>query len=69
MIILCPFRNIDACTILLTNEEVCEVVGMRALTMINLLVCTCRKVVSSNTSHLETHAGFFKLFMKGIFDP
>ena len=28
-----------------------------------------RKVVSSNTSRLEAHAGFFKLLMKGIFDP
>ena len=29
----------------------------------------CRKVASSNTSRLEAHAGFFKLPMKGIFDP
>ena len=28
-----------------------------------------RKVTSSNLSHLETHAGFFRLLMKGIFDP
>ena len=28
-----------------------------------------RKVASSNTSHLEGHAGFFRLLMKGIFDP
>jgi hypothetical protein len=27
-----------------------------------------RKVASSNTSRLETHAGFFRLLMKGIFD-
>ena len=27
------------------------------------------KVASSNTSRLEAHAGFFKLLMKGIFDP
>ena len=27
------------------------------------------KVVSSIISHLETHSGFFKLFMKGIFNP
>ena len=27
------------------------------------------KVASSNTSHLEAHAGFFRLLMKGIFDP
>ena len=26
-----------------------------------------RKVASSNTSHLEAHAGFFRLLMKGIF--
>ena len=27
------------------------------------------KVASSNTSCLEEHAGFFRLLMKGIFDP
>ena len=28
-----------------------------------------REVVSSNTSHIEAHAGFFRLLVKGIFDP
>ena len=28
-----------------------------------------RKVTSSNTSRLEANAGFFRLLMKGIFDP
>ena len=28
-----------------------------------------RKVTSSNTSHLEAHAGFFRLLTKGIFNP
>ena len=28
-----------------------------------------RKVASSNTSRLEAQAGFFRLLMKGIFDP
>ena len=27
------------------------------------------KVASSNMSCLEAHAGFFRLLMKGIFDP
>ena len=27
-----------------------------------------RKVPSFNASHLEAHAGFFRLLMKGIFD-
>ena len=27
------------------------------------------KVASSNTSHLEAHASFFRLLMKEIFDP
>ena len=27
------------------------------------------KVTSSNTSGLEAHADFFRLLMKGIFDP
>ena len=28
-----------------------------------------RKVTSSNRACLEVHAGFFRLLMKGIFDP
>ena len=28
-----------------------------------------RKVASSNTSRLEAQTGFFRLLMKGIFDP
>ena len=28
-----------------------------------------RKVASSNMSRLEAHAGFFRVLMKGIFDP
>ena len=28
-----------------------------------------RKVASSNMACLEAHAGFFKMLMKGIFDP
>jgi hypothetical protein len=32
-----------------------------------LKVADYRKVASSNTSHLEAHAGFFRLLMKGIF--
>ena len=28
-----------------------------------------RKVASSNTSCLEAHEGFFRLFMNGILDP
>ena len=28
-----------------------------------------RKVASSKTSRLEARAGFFRLLMKGIFDP
>ena len=28
-----------------------------------------RKFASSNTSHLEAHAGFFRFLMKKIFDP
>ena len=27
------------------------------------------KVASSNMSRLEAHAGYFRLLMKGIFDP
>ena len=35
----------------------------------NIIFLNYRKVASSNTSHLEAHAGFFRLHMKGIFDP
>ena len=28
-----------------------------------------REVASSNTSRLEAHAGFFRMLMKGIFNP
>ena len=30
---------------------------------------TYSKVVSSNTSHLEAHAGFFRFVKQDIFDP
>jgi hypothetical protein len=30
---------------------------------------TYRKAMSSNMSHFEAHAGFFRLLMKGIFHP
>ena len=33
------------------------------------LLLIYRKVASSNTSRLEAHASFFRLLMKGIFDP
>ena len=35
----------------------------------SLDIQTYRKVASSNMSRLEAHAGFFRLLMKGIFDP
>ena len=50
------------------KQDVCHVdfaqIGFRPK-----VLGTYRKVVSSNTSHLEAHAGFFRLLMKGIFDP
>ena len=46
------------------------------MSMADLLMCTylClkviyRKLASSNLSHLEAHAGFFRLLMKEIFNP
>ena len=33
------------------------------------IILIYRKITSSNTSHLEAHSGFFRLLMKGIFDP
>ena len=35
----------------------------------NVIFLNYRKVASSNTSYLEAHADFFRLHMKGIFDP
>ena len=34
-----------------------------------LYLLSYRKVTSSTTCHLEAHAGFFRLLMKGIFNP
>ena len=36
---------------------------------LNFMFLMYRKVVTSNTFHLEAHAGFFRMLMKGIFDP
>ena len=33
------------------------------------LIRLYRKMASSNTSRLEAHPGFFRLLIKGIFDP
>ena len=35
----------------------------------NYFYLTYYKIVSSNTSCLEAHVGFFRLLMKGIFGP
>ena len=35
----------------------------------DVIYLSYRKVASSNTSCLEAHAGFFRLLVKGIFDP
>ena len=39
------------------------------ITRMLTLKFTYSKVEGSNTSRLEEHAGFFKLLMKGIFNP
>ena len=39
------------------------------LQVVEFHVLTYCKVLNSNTSRLEAHAGFFRLLMKGIFDP
>jgi hypothetical protein len=36
---------------------------------LNLTLIEYCKVASSNKSRLEAYAGFFRLLMKGIFDP
>ena len=41
----------------------------RASTEIQNKTYVYRTVASSNTFRLEAHAGFFRLLMKGIFDP
>ena len=52
---------------------VCKVTRSNSLSLI-LLGCVTRikihrKIASSNTSCLEAHVGFFRLLMKGTFDP
>ena len=42
---------------------------MNKLYKLGIIFFFYRKVASSNTSHLEAHAGLFRLLMKGIFDP
>ena len=39
------------------------------MSILSMEVSIYRKVASSDTSRLEAHAGFFRLLMKGIFDP
>ena len=43
--------------------------GIQPMRLKKITLYNYSKVASSNTSHLEAHAGFFRLFMKGIFDP
>ena len=42
---------------------------MQGRTVLTLNYCKYRKVASSNMYCLEAHADFFRLLMKGIFDP
>jgi hypothetical protein len=51
-------QNFIKKVMVLEKEQVYEIITNR----------TYRKVTSSDTSHLEAHAGFFRLYMKGIFD-
>ena len=45
------------------------VVGKWILTFdFSIIILMYRKVVSSNTSRLEAHAGIYSLLMKGIFE-
>ena len=39
------------------------------LSFMNNMDLTYRLVASSSPSHIEAHAGLFRLLMKGIFDP
>ena len=48
--------------------EISNVKTLYSIIVIPLQLTYC-KVESSNTSRLEAHAGFFRLLMKGIFDP
>ena len=61
---------------LLAKKEVRSTVSLQFLEKTDLFLkkqiyfsSNYRKVASSNTSRLEAHAGFFRLLMKGIFDP
>jgi hypothetical protein len=43
--------------------------GKKLFVWLNFNFYIYRKVASFNMSRLEAHAGFFRLLMKGIFDP
>ena len=46
-----------------------QVLDLGSHTFVSLVAIVYRKVASSNMSRLEAHAGFFRLLMKGTFDP
>ena len=51
------------------NEDLGKSKKLYAIWTVNdVFVDIYRKVAISNSSHLEAHAGFFILLMKGIFD-
>ena len=51
------------------NQYEPNVLSSLGQTSLQLLYMTYCKIASFNTSRLEAHAGFFRLLMKGIFDP
>ena len=61
--------NISIHNILLTMGHLSCYTNKSNFVATKLELNTYRKVASSNTFRLEAHAGFFRLVMKGIFDP
>ena len=67
-------QGIHTCTLLASNLvnlafQVVEIGNLMVYCNLKPMLSIVLKVASSNTSPLESHAAFFRLLMKGIFDP
>ena len=62
-------KTYEICILMTIAKDKSYVIIVIYLGKICIDIFTYRKVMSSNTSRLEAHTGFFRLLMPGIFDP